>query len=48
MYCLAGKSHEDIYLAPLKRVTNESRVVTHNPIRPGTALGGMKTEAADA
>ena len=36
------------YLAPLKRVINESSVVTHNPIRPGTALGGINTEAAEA
>ena len=48
LYCLAGKSQEGIYLAPLKRVTSESRVVTHNPIRPGTAFGGINTEAAEA
>ena len=35
------------YLAPLKRVTNESNVVTHNPIRPGTFSCGIKTDAAD-
>ena len=36
------------YLAPLKRVINDSNVVTHRPIRPGTMSGGMKTEIADA
>ena len=38
----------DTHLAPLKRVTNESNVVTHNAIRPGTFLCGIKTEAAEA
>ena len=35
------------HLAPLKRVTNESNVVTHNPIRPGTFSCGINTDAAE-
>ena len=36
------------YLAPLKRVTKESNVVTHNAIRAGVFLWGMKIDAAEA